>query len=75
VAGVGNDSRDRSFDVLWQAHRYDADAEYVKTWLPVLEPLPPELAHEPWTMTPSEQADYDVVIGRDYPEPMVELES
>jgi deoxyribodipyrimidine photo-lyase len=75
IAGVGNDSRDRAFDVLWQAHRYDSDAEYVKTWLPVLEPLPPELAHEPWTMTPSEKAEYGVVLGRDYPEPMVEIES
>jgi deoxyribodipyrimidine photo-lyase len=66
VAGVGNDSRDRSFDVLWQAHRYDPEAEYVKRWVPELEGLGPEPAHEPWTLPEAERARLD------YPEPVVD---
>ena len=33
VAGVGNDPRDRKFDVAWQAERYDADGKFQKRWL------------------------------------------
>ncbi|WP_380675361.1 DASH family cryptochrome [Salinigranum sp. GCM10025319] len=72
IAGVGNDSRDRSFDVLGQARKYDPDAAYVTHWLPELDPLPPEYAHEPWRMSDAEQAEHGVELGVDYPEPMVD---
>ncbi|MCU4718955.1 DASH family cryptochrome [Halapricum hydrolyticum] len=72
VAGVGTDSRDRAFDVLWQAHNYDPDAEYVRRWVPELSKLPPRYAHEPWRMDIDEQARYGVELGVDYPEPMVD---
>jgi deoxyribodipyrimidine photo-lyase len=71
VAGVGNDSRDRSFDVVAQARRYDPDAAYVKRWVPELEPLPPADAHEPWRLD-SEGAAYGVELGTDYPRPLVD---
>jgi deoxyribodipyrimidine photo-lyase len=66
VAGVGNDSRNRSFDVLWQAHRYDAEAAYVRRWLPELDGLDPEAAHEPWSLPDEERTRVD------YPAPMVD---
>jgi deoxyribodipyrimidine photo-lyase len=33
VAGVGNDPRDRKFNVDLQADRYDSDGKYRRTWL------------------------------------------
>ena len=33
VAGVGNDPRDRTFNVKLQAERYDPDGKYQKLWL------------------------------------------
>jgi deoxyribodipyrimidine photo-lyase len=72
VAGVGNDSRNRAFDVLSQARRYDGDAEYVTTWLPELADLPPEYAREPWRMSDDEMAAHGVELGVDYPRPMVD---
>jgi deoxyribodipyrimidine photo-lyase len=75
VAGVGNDSRDRYFNVVKQARRYDGDAEYVTRWCPALEPLPPEYAHEPWTASEAELGDYGVQLGVDYPRPMLDLEA
>jgi deoxyribodipyrimidine photo-lyase len=72
---VGNDSRNTYFDVEKQAKRYDADADYVKRWCPALRPLPPEDAHAPWRLSPDEQAAYDVVLGDDYPEPVLNLEA
>ncbi|EMA04753.1 DASH family cryptochrome [Haloferax denitrificans] len=74
IAGVGNDSRDRSLDVRWQAKRYDENAEYVTTWLPELDALPAEYAREPWKLSEDEQASYGVELGVDYPEPMVDLD-
>ncbi|AXR77851.1 DASH family cryptochrome [Natrarchaeobaculum sulfurireducens] len=73
-AGVGNDSRDGYFDVLWQADRYDPDAEYVTTWLPELEGLPSEYAHWPWRLDDDESRGYGVEPGVDYPRPMIDVE-
>ena len=75
VAGVGNDSRRRAFDVLAQARQYDPDAAYVTTWLPELDGLPADRAHAPWTLSTEEQADYGVELGVDYPRPMIDPES
>ena len=72
---VGNDSRDSYFDVVGQAKRYDENAEYVKTWCPELSDLPADYAHEPWTMNDGLQEAYGVVLGDDYPEPMIGLEA
>lgn len=33
VSGVGNDPRDRKFDVRWQAERYDAMGKFQNLWL------------------------------------------
>ncbi|WP_256393040.1 DASH family cryptochrome [Natronoarchaeum rubrum] len=74
-AGVGNDSRDGFFDVLSQAEYYDEEAEYVRTWLPELEGLPPEYAHRPWRLSEDEQATYGVELGVDYPQPMLDIEA
>ncbi len=72
-AGVGNDSRDRSFDVLSQAERYDPDAAHVKRWCPELSALPPEYAHQPWRLSADEEEHWEVELGTDYPRPMDEL--
>ena len=74
IAGVGNDSRDRYFNVVKQARKYDSQADYVTHWLPALEGLSPEYAHEPWKMTDREQAANGVELGIDYPEPVVDLD-
>jgi len=71
VAGVGNDSRDRAFDVVGQAQYYDDEAEYVTHWLPELAVLPPGYAHEPWQLDDDQQAEYGVELGVDYPRPMI----
>jgi len=46
-AGVGNDSRDRYFNVLKQGKRYDPDGEFVRRWVPEKEASPNP--HEPYS--------------------------
>lgn len=71
---VGHDPRNRYFNIINQAGKYDKKGEYVRHWLPALAELPKEFSHEPWKMTPDQQSLYNVKIGTDYPEPMVDLE-
>ncbi|MFN1834690.1 DASH family cryptochrome [Balneola sp. MJW-20] len=73
-ATVGHDPRNRYFNIINQADRYDKKAEYIKHWLPELKNVPPEKAHEPWKLTDAEQSEYGIQIGHDYPQPMIDLE-
>ncbi|WEL17124.1 Deoxyribodipyrimidine photolyase [Halorhabdus sp. SVX81] len=74
IAKVGNDSREGGFDVLSQAERYDPGAEYVQRWCPELDGLVDAYAREPWLMDEAVQRERGVVLGEDYPEPMVDPE-
>lgn len=73
-ATVGHDPRNRYFNIVGQARKYDKNGEYVRQWLPELKNLPSEFVHEPHKMTPEQQKLYGVNIGRDYPEPIIDLE-
>jgi deoxyribodipyrimidine photo-lyase len=74
VAGVGNDPReDRYFNVIGQGKRYDESGKYIKHWLPELKELPLEFIHTPWLLNANDQAKYQVILGKDYPTPIVDL--
>jgi deoxyribodipyrimidine photo-lyase len=74
VAGVGNDPREnRYFNILKQATNYDAKGEYVKYWLPVLSGVPSEKVHLVGLLSNEEQKRYDVRLGVDYPNPIVDI--
>ena len=47
---------------------------FVKKWLPELQNVPVEHIHEPWKMRPMEQSFCGVFIGKDYPQPIVDLQ-
>ncbi|MEL6814313.1 MAG: DASH family cryptochrome, partial [Cyanobacteria bacterium J06598_3] len=75
TAGVGNDARGfRYFNIPKQSKDYDADGAYVKHWLPALEALPAKKVHSPWKLQPVEQKRFEVRLGVDYPNPVVELQ-
>lgn len=62
-AGTGTDTRDRWFNVVGQARRYDPEAEYLAHWLPELRALEPDERFTPWrAVTPP--------LG--YPRPLVD---
>lgn len=74
-ATVGQDPRNRYFNIVNQAQKYDADGDYVRHWLPELQKVPDQKVHEPHRLSPEEQQELDLVIGKDYPEPMIDLEA
>lgn len=73
-ATVGHDPRNRYFNILNQADRYDKKGEYVRRWLPEMKHVPTEFIHEPHRMSHDQQKLFEVIIGRDYPEPFIDLE-
>jgi deoxyribodipyrimidine photo-lyase len=67
IAGVGNDPRDRYFNVILQAKRYDPKGKYVKLWLPELKELEASVVHHPWTR----QGNLFEEESLNYPAPLV----
>lgn len=71
VSGVGQDPRDRKFNVVGQGERYDANGAYVKLWLPQLAALPANLIHRPHEVGDDYlKQRYNINLGQDYPHPI-----
>jgi deoxyribodipyrimidine photo-lyase len=65
VAGTGNDTRpNRVLNPVRQAERFDPEGEYVRRYLPELEPVRGKAIFRPWRMEGFERLDY--------PEPIVD---
>ncbi|MDX1907780.1 MAG: DASH family cryptochrome [Bacteroidia bacterium] len=74
VSGTGNDPReDRYFNTVAQARRYDPKGAYIRHWLPELAELPTHLIFEPYLGTPGELKSCGVVLGTQYPRPVLAL--
>lgn len=61
-AGTGTDPRQRWFNVVSQARRYDPDGAFIARWIPELARLSPADRIAPWNATP---------VPADYPKPIV----
>jgi deoxyribodipyrimidine photo-lyase len=74
AAGVGADAQPffRVFNPTLQGQRFDPEGVFVKQWLPELRNVPIEVVHEPWKLSASDQRKYGVIIGCDYPAPIVD---
>jgi deoxyribodipyrimidine photo-lyase len=74
VAGTGTDAAPyfRIFNPVLQGKRYDPMGKFVRLWVPELSDVPDRFIHNPWEMTGADQQDCGVIIGRDYPTPIVE---
>jgi deoxyribodipyrimidine photo-lyase len=57
----------RIYNPVKQSTDQDPDGVFMRRWLPELAALPTHLLHEPWRMSPAEQALHDVMLGVDYP--------
>ena len=53
----------------------DPEGIYISTYLPILQNFPPEYIHTPWTAPRSVQEEAGCIIGEDYPEPIVDVET
>ena len=75
VSGVGSDPRDRVFNVISQAKRYDAEGAYVRRWCPELAELPSEHLHEPYLLQDRALQRHGIEPGVTWPRPVVDMKT
>jgi deoxyribodipyrimidine photo-lyase len=74
VAGSGADAAPyfRIFNPVTQGEKFDADARYVRRWVPEIAKLPDKVIHAPWTASAAILAKAGVKLGTTYPQPIVD---
>ena len=76
VAGSGADAAPyfRIFNPILQGEKFDKDGDYTIKWVPELEKFPKEYLHKPWELEKKYQEEINIIIGKDYPSPIVNHE-
>ena len=62
----------RIFNPVTQSEKFDANAKFIKRYLPQLGGLGAKAIHAPWLAKPVELAAAGLTLGRDYPHPIVD---
>ena len=62
----------RIFNPVTQSEKFDPQGKFIRRYVPELANVPDKYIHAPWTMPPAVQTDCGVLIGRDYPQPIVD---
>lgn len=63
----------RVFNPESQVKKFDPEGEYIKRWIPELKNVPAKYFYQMAKFDDKKQAECGVVIGKDYPEPLVDL--
>ena len=74
VAGCGADAAPyfRIFNPILQGEKFDREGIYTKKWVPEIQNMPNEFLYKPWELEKKYQEQIKVIIGKDYPLPIVE---
>lgn len=74
AASTGCDAQPwfRIFNPVTQSQRFDAHGEFIREWIPALELLAAKEIHAPWLVPAEVLAGKGVVLGKDYPLPVVD---
>ncbi len=74
AASTGCDAQPwfRVFNPLTQSRRFDPGGRFIRRYLPQLARLGDDLIHAPWQAGPIDLEAAGVVLGRDYPRPIVD---
>jgi deoxyribodipyrimidine photo-lyase len=73
LTGNGDVKTQRLSTHLKHASALDPQGDFIRRWLPELANVPETYIHQPWAMPWSVQQQSACIIGRDYPEPIVDL--
>jgi len=74
AAGTGCDAQPhfRIFNPVSQSQKFDAEAKFIRRYVPELAPLPQDAIHAPWLARPLDLASAGVTLGMTYPWPIVD---
>ena len=65
----------RIFNPVLQGEKFDKAGVYVRRWVPELAGLENKYVHQPWSAEPNTLAEAGIRLGREYPEPVVDLKT
>ena len=74
AASTGCDAQPyfRIFNPINQSEKFDAEGKFIRRYVPELTKVPTKYIHAPWTLPPLEAQSCGLVLGRDYPAPIVD---
>ena len=72
-AGTTGINTIRMYNPVKQSQEHDPEGIFIKKWLPQLQNVPTAFIHEPHKMSLMEQEICGVIIGKDYPAPVVDI--
>jgi len=74
AASTGCDAQPyfRIFNPVTQSRKFDAGGAFIRKYVPELARCDDEAVHAPWLMDAEAQKKAGIVIGRDYPAPVVD---
>ena len=62
----------RIFNPVTQSERFDPEGKFIRRYVPELAKVPNKYIHAPWLMGRVEQEAIGLIIGRNYPAPIVD---
>ncbi|RED48242.1 cryptochrome/deoxyribodipyrimidine photo-lyase family protein [Seonamhaeicola aphaedonensis] len=65
----------RIYNPIKNSLEHDPEAIFIKKWVPELKALDIPFVHQPYLMTEMEQQFYNFKLGKDYPKPIVDVET
>ena len=74
AASTGCDAQPwfRIFNPVTQSERFDASGKFIRKYVPELVTCDQKEIHAPWQIPPLRQQSLGVIIGKDYPAPVVD---
>ena len=64
----------RIYNPTKQVKDNDPNGIYIKRYVPELRNIPSDKIARPWRLTPEEQQRYGVILGEDYPNPIIDFD-
>jgi deoxyribodipyrimidine photo-lyase len=63
----------RIYNPIKQSIEHDPQGTFIRQWVPELKLVPDAFIHQPWLMSTIEQRDFNLIIDKHYPAPVVSI--